>query len=109
LSGFPGRTKQVYSVAYSLARAPATFLPLATVDGTLTNNNESQQEVQVSISGIGLSGVAAVQFTFGSGTLGDVVYREIDINVPEPSSALLLAAAGASALYGRRSRRGHKA
>jgi len=88
LAAFPGRSKQVFDVAYSLVGSPA-FTPLASVLSSLPNNIEGG-EVQVSLTGIGLSGVDELQFTFHDGTSGDVVYREIDINsVPEPSTAIL--------------------
>lgn len=92
LAAFPGRSKQVFDVEYSLV-GNAAFTPLASVLATLPNNTEGG-EVEVTIGNLAISGVDDLRFTFHDSTNGDVVYREIDVfgsPIPEPSSAVLVA------------------
>ncbi len=101
-----GRDQQSYSIFYSTAAAPGTFLPLTTVNfnpGTTTH----PQVTKVSISdttGILASDVAGLRFDFNATENGYSGYSEIDVfaAVPEPGSIGLLGLAVLGAAAGRR-------
>ena len=98
-----GRDQQSYSVLYSLATAPAVFIPLTTVDFNPPGTT-SPQLSKVTLSdttGVLASNVAALRFDFNATENGYSGYSEIDAfaAVPEPGATglLALAALGASA------------
>ena len=103
-----GRDQQSYSIFYSTAAAPGTFLPLTTVDfnpGATTH----PQVTKVSISdttGILASNVAGLRFDFNATENGYSGYSEIDVFavVPEPGSIGLLGLVMLGAAAGRRRR-----
>jgi len=103
-----GRDQQSYSIFYSTAAAPGTFLPLTTVDfnpGATTH----PQVTMVSISdttGILASNVAGLRFDFNATENGYSGYSEIDVFgvVPEPGSMGLLGLTAFGAITRRRRR-----
>jgi hypothetical protein len=104
-----GRDQQSYTVAYSTAAAPGTFINLTPVNFNPVVANGLQSAVRIIITDDALpflaTGVAAVRFTFDpSAENGYSGYAEFDVNgspVPEPA-ALGLFSAGAMALLARR-------
>jgi PEP-CTERM motif len=98
-----GRDQQSYSVFYSVAAAPGTFLPLTTVDFNPPDPVGLPQVTRVTISdttGTLAANVAALRFDFNATENGYSGYAEIDvIAVPEPGalSVLGLAALGLAA------------
>ncbi len=110
--GDAGRSGQGYTVEYSLASAPTTFLALATVEPF---NIDDDGEVRTLIEITGGSGtlatnVAALRFTFDDYQNGGTAYREIDAfgsptAVPEPGVAALVMGVGAGTVAFLRRRR----
>lgn len=105
-----GRDQQGYSVLYSTAADPATFLPLATVDfnpSLTTGGVPSATKVTINDpSGTLAANVSAIRFNFATVENGYTGYAEIDAfgtPVPEPTSLGLLAS-GALGLLARRRR-----
>lgn len=106
------RDRQTFSVSYSVASDPGTFITLTTtgVDYNPTPTfGDAQTPVAVrttiseSTTGPLAANVAAIRFDFGTAENGYTGYAEIDVNavVPEPSVALL-GALGVLGLLGRR-------
>ena len=89
---------QNYSVSYSTVSAPATFIPLTTVDFNPTvpgNTVPSYTSVAISApaSGVIASNVAAIRFSFSAQENNYVGYREIDVfgaaSPPNPLAAVV--------------------
>jgi len=104
-----GRDQQSYSVLYSTAIAPATFIPLTTVNFN-PGGTAFPQVTRVSITdnaGNLASNVAALRFDFNATENGYSGYAEIDVlgtAVPEPGALGLLGLATIG-LAARRRRR----
>jgi len=105
-----GRDQQAYSILYSTAAAPATFIPLTTVDFNPADPAGHPQVTRVSITdnlGLLAANVAALRFDFNATENGYSGYAEIDAlgsAVPEPATLGLLAV-GITATLVRRRRR----
>ena len=91
------RSGQSYGVSYAEVDTPTTYVPLAFLTGSETNNIDNMDEVQSILTSLGAFNVASVRFTFAN--VGDEsMYREIDISgaasavsaVPEPGSMVAL-------------------
>jgi hypothetical protein len=89
-----GRDQQSYSIFYSVAAAPGTFLPLTTVNFNPADPAGNPQVTRVTISdttGTLASNVAALRFDFNATENGYSGYSEIDvIAVPEAGAVSLL-------------------
>lgn len=90
-----GRDGQAYSLAYSTASAPATFLALATVGpfdpASVTGNGNLQVTISDLFAGTLVGNVAALRFIFTSFENNASAWREIDVfgtptAIPEPST-----------------------
>ena len=115
-----GRDGQEYTVAYSTASAPATFLTLASVGpynfGTSgTGNGNMQVTIYDLLAGPLVSNVAALRFTFTSFENGSSAWREIDVigtaaAIPEPATSACFSAlmAGVALLIRCRQLRRHR-
>lgn len=106
-----GRDEQKYTVSYSTAAAPATFIPITSVDFNPVIAGAVQSATKVTISddtlGFLALGAANIKFDFSAAVEnGYTGYAEIDVNgVPTPEPATLgLFSAGAITLLMRRRR-----
>ncbi|MFA7345955.1 MAG: PEP-CTERM sorting domain-containing protein [Terrimicrobiaceae bacterium] len=99
------RVNQKYTLSYSTAAAPTTFLSLGTFTFKPLPSNIGDASTRVSLTegttGVLATNVASIRFTFEEPTdAGDrTVYREVDVlgvaSVPEPSTfAMLLGGIG---------------
>ena len=101
-----GRSRQNFTVTFSTVADPATFVPLATFDGT-ANTLDELTVVKDSL-GATIPGVFAIQFlTGGNVQNGYVGYREFQLigtptGVPEPASLGLLGLGSLTLLKRRR-------
>jgi hypothetical protein len=103
-----GRDQQSYSILYSTADAPTTFIPLAGVlyDGPGTTHPQLNRVNITDSTGTLAKNVAAIQFNFNGTENGYSGYAEIDVfaaAVPEPG-ALGLAGLAALGMMARRRR-----
>ena len=104
-----GRDQQSYSIFFSTAAAPGTFLPLTTVDFNPADPLGNPQVTRVTIAdttGTLAADVAALRFDFNATENGYSGYSEIDVTaVPEPGApaVLGLTALGMAARRRRRS------
>lgn len=107
-----GRDGQEYSLEYSTASAPATFLALTTVSPINVASGTGNGNLEVTISdllaGTLVGNVAALRFTFTTFENNSSAWREIDVfgtpaTIPEPAtSAISLALLSLAALVIRR-------
>ncbi|WP_438481890.1 PEP-CTERM sorting domain-containing protein [Oleiharenicola lentus] len=118
-----GRDGQEYTVSYSLASAPATFITLAVVPQLAAGDGDGYptSRTSVTIQDLGgdanlLNGVAALQFTFTDFENGGSAYREIDVigsavasAIPEPSTYAAMAGVMSLGFAAWRRSRGSKA
>jgi len=74
------RAGQSYSISYSLASDPATFIPFGTISALRTNGSLLTRTYDVTNANI-LTGVAAIRFTMiNNGNAGTgTVFREFDV------------------------------
>lgn len=90
-----GRDQQSYSIFYSTAVAPGTFLPLTTVDFNppATTFPQVTRVTITDTTGTLAANVQALRFDFGATENGYSGYAEIDaFAVPEPGSAAIVVA-----------------
>lgn len=90
-----GRDQQNYSILYSTALAPGTFLPLTTVDFNppATTFPQVTRVTITDTTGTLAANVQALRFDFGVTENGYSGYAEIDaVAVPEPGSAVIVVA-----------------
>lgn len=109
--GDGGRDQQKYTISYSTAGDPGTFLSLTSVDFTFPDPNNHPLVSRVSFTdttGTLAANVAAIRFDFGHVEHEWAGYTEIDVfapaAVPEPGTMALLGLAtiGMTALRRRR-------
>ena len=93
-----GRDGQEYSLAYSTASAPGTFIPLASVGpfnvASSTGNGNLRVTISDLLGGTLVSHVATLRFTFTGFENNASAWREFDVigtptAVPEPSTAAM--------------------
>ena len=112
-----GRYQQAYTIEYSLATAPTTFLTLTTVSpypSDAFTNNDQRKGAMTELTSTssqylaGGKGIAEIKIVFNDTDALWTGYRELVVNgtvLPEPSTYALLAfgAAGLVILVRRRS------
>lgn len=113
-----GRDGQAYSVSYSTATAPGTFVSLFTItrfdapDPLDFGLDEAHTLVELTdTGGLLAAGVAQIRFTFNGIENGGTGFREFDVigaptAVPEPAVAAVVTGAGLLGFAAWRKRRG---
>ena len=98
-----GFSNQNYDVYYSLPGSPSTFQLFRSInyvpfgpDPQGDSGNNASQVTLTDSSGTLLSGIAALQFRYGTSSSNAQVVREVDVVgfVPEPTSLVLLGVGG---------------